>query len=66
MGPARRTFGFLCALALSSGGAVSFVDLLLFSVHARVWMFAAAGLVTFLGVYWLWSDYINATPNEEA
>ena len=63
MGPVRRTINLIYALALTGAGAFFFVYLLLYAPHAS--MIAGAGMATFLGLYWLWADFINADPRPE-
>jgi hypothetical protein len=60
----RRIISFILALGLTAAGAVWFVYMLLFG---EVWygrMFMGAGLLLAVGVVWLYSDYIDATPNQ--
>jgi hypothetical protein len=59
----RRTASFACALALIGVGSY-----LLLSCppqhggsHGRLGMVAV--VMTVLGGYWLWEDFIKATPN---
>jgi DnaJ domain len=62
MGPVRRLVNFTCALALTLVGfalAVSF-----FANGGRGLLLMAAGTMLFTGACWLWSDFINATPND--
>ena len=59
----RRTTSLICALALIVGGAFFFVRL---AAHqATFGMMAVAGMVTFLGLCWLWASFINASPKPE-
>ena len=41
------------------------VFLLFFAAGWRGWMVMGAGLIFTVGVLWLWSDFIDATPNED-
>jgi hypothetical protein len=63
MGPARRLFSFVCSLGLTLAGFV--LALWGFSNGGRGWLFMAAGTMLFAGACWLWSDFINATPNDQ-
>jgi hypothetical protein len=65
MGPVRRVVNLICALSLTGASAFSFIYLIFFA-H-RVWplMVAVAGVLTFVGLYWLWADFINADPRPE-
>jgi hypothetical protein len=65
MGPVRRTINLVFALALTGGGGFMFFYLFLYAPHAKIGMIAGAGIATFLGLYWLWADYINADPRPE-
>lgn len=60
----RRIISLICALSLIVIGAAALVFLLGFAEHWRGWMFMAAGLVLTAGGAWLYSDFIDATPNE--
>jgi TPR repeat protein len=71
MGPVRRTINLICALALTGAGAYFFIDLLLYHPPghgAKLYgvVLATAGTAAFLGLYWLWVDFINADPRPEA
>jgi hypothetical protein len=61
----RRTVSLVCALALTALGGAGLVFLLFFAHDWRGWMWMAATLVLVAGVIWLWSDFIDATPNEK-
>jgi hypothetical protein len=61
----RRIISFVIALCMTLGGAISGIYLLMFAHGWKGWMVMAAGLVFTLGVVWLYSDYIDATPNED-
>jgi hypothetical protein len=61
----RRTLSLAIALALLVFGSGALVYLLFFSQGWRGWMILAALLVAGLGAAWLWSDFIDATPNED-
>ena len=50
------------------GGALYFIDLLLFHpprAKISAVVIATAGVATFLGLYWLWVDFINPDPRPE-
>ena len=59
----RRTTSLICALALIVGGAFFFFRLA--AHHASFGKMAIAGMVTFLGLCWLWARLINADPRPE-
>jgi hypothetical protein len=66
MGPVRRAINLACALALT--GTYLLFDIVLTvyqqgGFRGRIVM--AAVLMTVLGGYWLWVDFIKATPTEE-
>jgi len=67
MGPVRRTINLICASALTGVGAYFFVDLFLYAPHAKAAIVVAAGaaMATFLGLHWLWIDFINPEPTPE-
>lgn len=59
----RRMISLLCALALTVGGLAWLISQL-FADRIYFKLIAAAGLMIGLGGYWLWADYIDATPNK--
>ena len=59
----RRIIGFVIALCLTIFGALSLIYLMVFAAGWRGWMVLGAGLMLGLGVVWLYSDYMHATPN---
>jgi hypothetical protein len=68
MRPVRRTVSLACALALVGVGSYFLVTVVMTSVrhgsfHGRLGIVAA--VVTLLGGYWLWVNFIKATPNKE-
>ena len=65
MGVVRRSINMILALALTVAGAAGLVFLLFYAAGWRGWMVTAAGSVFTVGILWLWSDFIDATPNEE-
>jgi hypothetical protein len=64
MSPARRIISLLCALALILGGAYWAVHIWLFAeaIHGKVIL--APIFMICAGCFWLYYDYIEATPNE--
>jgi hypothetical protein len=58
----RRTISLICAFALIVVGAYFFVDLPLRALHPEgiIVVAAGGGIATFLGLYWLWTDFIKA------
>lgn len=66
MSPIRRIINLVCALTLTLGGGAIVIFLLLFAHGWRGWMVMAGGSMLAGGACWLWADFINATPNEEA
>jgi hypothetical protein len=71
MGSVRRTINLICALALTGAGAYFFFKLLLYHPpHAHPYklygvVLACAATAAFLGLYWLWVDFIKADPKPE-
>jgi hypothetical protein len=65
MGPIRRTINFALAIALSAVGISSSVFLLFFAGGWKGWMVMASGSVAFVGLYWLWADFINVGSDSE-
>jgi len=65
MGVVRRSINMILALALTVAGAAGLVFLLFYAAGWQGWMVMAAGSVFTAGILWLWSDFIDATPNEE-
>ncbi len=65
MGAVRRIVSLVLALALMIAG-FGFLAYLLLLAPAWSWgMVAGSGFSGTLGVYWLYEDFINATPNDE-
>ena len=52
----------ILALGLSAAGVGGFVYLLSFADGWKGWMIIASGTFGFIGLYWLWADFINAGP----
>jgi hypothetical protein len=65
MGPVRRSINLLLALTLTILSAFAFVWLLFYASYFRFWMPVSAGVGVFVGLYWLWADFINADPRPE-
>jgi hypothetical protein len=65
MGPVRRAANFACALALIGVG--SYLLLIVGLTHGRLHghLGMVAAVMTVLGGYWLWENFIKATPNKE-
>jgi hypothetical protein len=65
MGPVRRTINLICALALTGTGVFFFFYLLLYAPHANArWvLLVGAAVAGFLGLYWLWVDFINVNTD---
>ncbi|MGA8158685.1 MAG: hypothetical protein WB822_21275 [Rhodoplanes sp.] len=61
-GPIRRTINLILALGLSAAGVGGFIYLLFFVAGWKGWMVMGSGMMGFLGLYWLWADFINADP----
>jgi hypothetical protein len=63
----RRTISFACAAALTGAGAYLLLDLLIYSEGGSGLL--RIGFVSIimacLGGYWLWVDFIDATPNRD-
>jgi TPR repeat protein len=73
MGPVRRAINLICALGLTGAGAYFFFDFLFYhpprASHGGKFValvIAGAATAAFLGLYWLWVDFINADPKPEA
>jgi hypothetical protein len=65
MGPIRRTFNLICALALTVGSASVFVSQFLYAYEIYFIIPLSAGVGVVFGLYWLWADFINADPRPE-
>ena len=64
MSGARRTISLALALALMAGGFGLLAYLLLPAPGWGGWMIVASGFAGIFGAYWLYEDFINATPND--
>jgi hypothetical protein len=66
MSPVRRVVNFVCALALTLAGGAGCAFLLFFFNGWRGYpIIAVPPILLFAGLYWLWADFVNATPNDE-
>ena len=66
MGPVRRTINLICALALTVASAAWLAYPLLSGERFVLgWRPGAAAILLFVGLYWLWADFINADPRPE-
>jgi hypothetical protein len=65
MGPMRRIISLTCALALSTASGAALFFLLFYADKFRFWMPVSAGVFLFIGLYWLYADFINADPRPE-
>jgi hypothetical protein len=62
MGAIRQTLNLACALALTGTGIYFFIQLFPAADHfnrMQIWLLAAAGTASMLGMFWLWEDFIK-------
>jgi len=59
----RRTISMILAAALIAGGIFWFAWMLLYSERIYFKFVLGAGFMIGVGAYWLWIDFIDATPN---
>jgi hypothetical protein len=59
MGPVRKMINLACALALTGGGAFGLFYFFMYAHAFEVWMITSLIMVTVLGLYWLWEDFIK-------
>jgi hypothetical protein len=64
MGTVRRTIGLALALALMIAGFGFLAYLFLLAPGWSWGMVAGSGFSGTIGAYWLYEDFINATPND--
>jgi len=64
MGAVRRIRSLALALALMTAGFGFLAYLLLLAPGWKGWMIFGSGFSGVLGAYWLYEDFINATPND--
>jgi hypothetical protein len=65
MGPVRRTINLICALGLTGASAFSLIYFVFYAHRFYIWMPVGSAVLTFVGLYWLWADFINADPRPE-
>lgn len=65
MSRTRRTISLVLAGLLTIAGAASAIWFLFLAPVYSFRLASAAGLILAVGVMWLYSDVIDATPNEE-
>jgi len=65
MGSIRRTINLIIALTLAALGCGGLVYFYFIAATWNGWMTAAAAIVGFAGLYWLWDEHINADPRLE-
>lgn len=65
MSKIRRAISLVLALLLTASGAVASFYLLFLAQRVPFRAAAAAGFVLTLGLIWLYSDFIDATPNDQ-
>jgi hypothetical protein len=63
MGPIRRTISLICALALVGAGLYLLFSIILYAERFSSRVIGAGVLMALLGAYWLWEDFIKATPD---
>jgi hypothetical protein len=59
----RRVISLILAFGLTVVGAIGSIYLLFFAAVIPFKAAGAAGLVLGLGLIWLYSDFVDATPN---
>ncbi|SDK14363.1 MULTISPECIES: hypothetical protein [Bradyrhizobium] len=64
MSKMRRVISLVLALVLTVAGAVASIYMLFFCAVISFKAAGAAGLVLGVGLIWLYSDFIDATPND--
>lgn len=62
----RRVISLCVASALFLGGLYFLISLIFFSNGFYFWMPAAAGMIAFLGGYWLWEDFVSPKLNKRS
>jgi hypothetical protein len=62
MGPIRRTFSLICALLLIAVCVAVLVWVFAYANSFRFVVPVSAGVGLFIGLWWLYTDFINATP----
>jgi hypothetical protein len=66
MGPVRRTISLVIAITLMTVGFGFLAYLLLAASGWKGWMVVASGFAGTVGAAWLYEDFINATPKQNA
>jgi CHASE2 domain-containing sensor protein len=61
----RRVISLVLALTLFFAGTFALGYLLLFAAGWKGWMVIAAAMMGVVGAMWLYSDFIDATPNDQ-
>ncbi|QDW36378.1 hypothetical protein FFI89_004000 [Bradyrhizobium sp. KBS0727] len=64
MSEARRIISLMLALALMISGLGFLFYFAAFSPVWSWWMITGSGFLGTVGAYWLYEDFINATPND--
>jgi polyferredoxin len=65
MSEARRVISLVLALVLMIAGFGYLFYLAAFAPVFKGWMIMGSALVGTIGAYWLYEDFINATPNDQ-
>jgi hypothetical protein len=63
MGPVRRTICLVFALALVGAGLYLLFSIFMYAERFSSRVIGAGVLMALLGGYWLWEDFIKATPD---
>jgi len=63
MGPIRRTLNLIAAILLTFAGLAGAVWFLFLAPVYSFRMAGASGFLMAIGMMWLYSDFIDATPN---
>jgi len=74
MGLIRKVFCLLFALALTGGGLYLLIRFVIAEMHPvdedyanYIWMMGTTGaMMVFLGVYWLWTDFVKPSAKPES
>jgi hypothetical protein len=64
MSETRRIISLILALTFMIAGFGYLFYLAAFAPAFRGWMIMGSALVGTIGAYWLYEDFINATPND--
>jgi hypothetical protein len=60
----RRAVSLICALTLTVVGLIGVIWFLFFAHVFAFRLASGAGLILAVGVMWLYSDFVDATPNK--